>query len=43
MRTSIPKTVECYTFLISCSVVFGGNIDIGNTYENIKCGNLKKQ
>ena len=42
MRTSIPKIAECYTFLIHCSGIFGGKINIGNTPENIKYGNLKK-
>ena len=41
IRTSIPKIAECYTFLIHCLGIFGGNINIENTSENIKCGNLK--
>ena len=36
------KTAEYYLFLIHCSGIFGGKINIGNTYENIKYGNLKK-
>ena len=43
MRTSIPKKLDCYTFLMYCSGIFGGNINIENTYENIKYGNLKKK
>ena len=42
IRTYIPKIVECYTFLIHCLGIFGGKINIENTYENIKCGDLKK-
>ena len=41
MRTSIPKIAEFYTFLIHCSGIFGVKINIENTSENIKCGNLK--
>ena len=36
MRTSIPKIAD---FLD----IFGGKKNIGNTSENIKCGNLKKK
>ena len=43
MRTSILKIAECYLFLINCSGLFGGKMNIGNTSENIKCGNLKKK
>ena len=43
MRTSIPKIAECYPFLIHCSVALGRKRNIGNTSENIKCGNLKKE
>ena len=34
-RTNIQKIAECYTFLIHCSAIFGGNIIIENTSENI--------
>ena len=37
------KIAECYTFFIHCSVLFGGNINIKNTSENIKCGYLQKK
>ena len=40
MSLSIPKIAECYPFLINCSGDFGGNRNIGNTSEIIKCGNL---
>ena len=40
IRTSIPKFSLCYTFLIHCLGIFGGKINIENTSENIKCGNL---
>ena len=43
MRTSIPKIAECYPFFIHCSVTLGGKKNIGNTSENIKCGNLIKK
>ena len=36
MRTSIPKIAD---FLD----IFGGKKNIGNTSENIKCGNLNKK
>ena len=42
MRTSVPKISECYPFLIHCSGTFGRKRNIGNTSENIKCGNLMK-
>ena len=42
IRTSISKIAGCYPFLIHCSGIFGGWINIGNTSENINCGNLKK-
>ena len=42
MITSIPKIAECYPFLIHCSDTLGGKRNIGNTSENIKCGNLMK-
>ena len=42
MRTSIPKKLECSTSLMHCSDVFGGEINIENTYENILYGSLKK-
>ena len=41
IRTYIPKIAGCYTFLIHGSVIFGGKINIGNSSEDIKCGNLK--
>ena len=31
IRTSIPKFLECYPFLIHCSGIFGGKRNIGNT------------
>ena len=40
IRTSIPKISEFYRFLIHCSDIFGGKLNIENTSENIKCGNL---
>ena len=43
MRTSIPKIIECYPFLIHCSGTLGGKINIENTSENIKCGNIMKK
>ena len=43
IRTSITKITECYTFLIHCSDIFGGKINIENTSENITSGNLKKK
>ena len=41
MRTFITGIAEFYTFLIHCSGIFGGEINIENTSENIKCGNLQ--
>ena len=43
MRTSISKIAEFYPFLIYCSGTLGGKRNIGNTSENIKCGNLMKK
>ena len=43
IRTSIPKIAECYTFLIHCSGIFGGKLNIESTSENIKCGNLREK
>ena len=40
MRNFIPKIAECYPFLIHCSGDLGGMRNIGNAYENMKCGNL---
>ena len=43
MRTSTPKIVECYPFLIHCLGTQGGKRNIGNTSEKIKSGNLMKK
>ena len=43
IRTSSPQIAECYSFLIHCSGIFRGKINIENTSENIKCGRLKEK
>ena len=43
MRTSIPKIVERYPFLINCWGIFWEGDNFVHFYENIKYGHLHKK
>ena len=43
LRIFILKIAGCYPFLIQYLGTLGGQRNIGNTSENIKCSNLMKK